>query len=316
METEFKQEWVDKYRPTNLDNYVLDLKIKNKFKDMIRNNNLQHFTLIGAPGSGKTTLAKIMANEFNAETLFIKCATEGTIDILRSKVEPFCQALTLDGKIKLIILDELDAATSTTGNGSSFQMGLRTLIEAHQDDCRFICTANYNKVIPAVLSRCPVIPLHYDKKDLIIFIKNILDNEKILYTKNNLKIFLEESIRFYPDCRKIIKYLQLCCNSGKLVIEKDFIDNDSKIQTVIDIINTLFKNDDILNVRKFYLSKKELLNDYLEIGSILFNYVIDNNLINEDGILKLSDMIYQLNIVVDKEPIFFGMLIAIKKFKK
>ena len=60
------QLWVDKYSPTTLDEYVLDAKIKEKFKSMIKNNALQHMTFIGRPGSGKTTLAKLLCNEVNA----------------------------------------------------------------------------------------------------------------------------------------------------------------------------------------------------------------------------------------------------------
>ena len=208
MEIEnIKTEWVDKYCPKTLKDYVLDPEIKQYFKNMIKNKNLQNFTLIGCPGSGKTTLAKVLANEFNAEVLFIKCATEGGVDVLRSKVEPFCNAMTMDGKIKLVILDELDAATSTSGSGSSFQMGLRTLIESAQEDTRFVCTANYNKIIPAVLSRCPIIPLRFEKKDLLLHVKKILDAEEIKYDRVSLKAFVEEAFRFYPDIRRIIKYL-------------------------------------------------------------------------------------------------------------
>lgn len=62
---------------------------------------------------GKTTLAKILCNEFDAEVLFVKCATEGTVDVLRSKVEPFCNAMSIEGKVKIVVLDELDSSSST-----------------------------------------------------------------------------------------------------------------------------------------------------------------------------------------------------------
>lgn len=310
-----KLEWVDKYCPKVLDEYILDADIKSYFKNMISNNNLQNFTLIGCAGSGKTTLAKVLANEFNAEVLFVKCATEGVVDVLRSKVEPFCNAMTLDGRIKIIILDELDAATSSSGNGSSFQMGLRTLIEAAQDDCRFICTANYNKIIPAVLSRCPIIPLRFDKKDLLIHVKKILDVENIKYDKTSLKAFIEESFRFYPDVRRIIKYLQFCCNTQELVVKMNAIINNEKDDLIAQCVKQIIESEKLLNIRKYYLQYKDKLGDFIEAGSVLFNYVCDNDMITSEGVLKLTDQLYYLNIVVDKEPVFFGMLTTIMKFK-
>ena len=145
-------------------------------------------------------------NEFDAEVLFVPCATDGTLDVLRTKITEFCNAMSFEGKPKIVILDEVDSASQSGQN--NFQMALRTLIEAAQDDTRFMLTCNMKeKVLPAVISRCPIVPLRFDKKDLLFHIKKILDSEKIEYTKESLKAFIEEAFRFYPDCRRIVKYL-------------------------------------------------------------------------------------------------------------
>lgn len=61
------------------------------------------------------------------------------------------------------------------------------------------------------------------------------------------------------------------------------------------------------------MESKDALGDMVEAGSLLFNYVVDNGIVNDPvGILKLTDLLFQLNCVVDKEPTFFGMLMAIK----
>lgn len=196
-------------------------------------------------------------------------------------------------------------------------MALRTLIEAAQDDTRFIATCNFQgKVIPAVLSRCPIIPLKFDKKDLLWHVKKILDAEKIEYTKDSLKAFIEEAFRFYPDCRRIIKYLQFCSSSGKLVVKLNAIVNSEKDDFIEDIVSKALSLPNILDVRKHYLASKDKLADFVEGGSLLFNYVVDNDLVDEDGLLKLADMVFQLNAVIDKEPTFFGMLAAVRKYKK
>ena len=80
---------------------------------MVKSRSLQSFTLLGPPGTGKTTLPKITCSEIDEEVLFLNCATDGRIDVLRSKVEPFCNAMTLDGKPKIVVLDEVDSATSS-----------------------------------------------------------------------------------------------------------------------------------------------------------------------------------------------------------
>lgn len=311
--SQIQEMWVDKYRPKTLENYILNSDIKRYFTSMIQTGKLQNMTFIGTQGSGKTTLAKILSNEFNAETLFIKCATDGTLDVLRTRISEFCNAMSFDGRIKIVILDEVDSASSSGQN--NFQLGLRTLIESAQSDTRFILTANYNKVIPAILSRCPVIPLTFDKKDLLTHVKFILDSEKIEYNKTSLKSFIEDSFQFYPDCRRIINYLQFCCASGSLVVKLNSAANSEKADFIKDIMSMIIENKNILDIRRFYLQNKEKISDYVIAGSDLYNYVIDNGYVDCDGILTLTELLYQLNQVIDKEVGFFGMITAVAKWK-
>ena len=150
-------------------------------------------------------------------------------------------------KIKIIVLDELDSASASGGNG--FQQALRTLIEAAQDDCRFICTGNFiQKIIAPVLSRCPAIPLKFDKKDLLVHVKKILDNEKIKYTRDSIKAFIEEAFQYYPDVRRIINYLQFCCNSGELVVNLNKVAESEKTELLDAIIDKLKTSNKILEV--------------------------------------------------------------------
>ena len=309
-----KELWIDKYKPTTLDEYVLDKDLKQYFKSMISKKTLQNFSMISTPGSGKTTLAKILCNELDAQVLFVPCATDGTVDVLRTKIQDFCNALSMEGKIKIVILDEVDSASA--GGGNNFQQALRTLIEAAQDDTRFLITGNFiQKIIAPLLSRCPVIPLKFDKKDLLLHVKKILDNESIKYTRDSIKAFIEEAFQYYPDCRRIINYLQFCCSSGELVVNLSKVAESEKNELIDAIVDKLKTTNSMLEVRKFYLSEKDKISDYVEFGSILFKHVVDNGIVVDlDGILKMTDLLFQLNTVIDKESGFFGLLTAIAKW--
>lgn len=315
-ENKLSELWVDKYRPKTLDEYVLSEDIKAYFKSMVEKKSLQNFSMIGCPGSGKTTLAKVLVNELNAQVLFVPCATDGTVDVLRTKIQDFCNALSFEGRCKIVILDELDSASS--GSGNNFQQALRTLIEAAQDDTRFIVCGNFlQKIIPPILSRCPVIPLKYDKKDLLIYTKKILDAEKIKYTRESMKAFIEEAFQYYPDCRRIINYLQFCCSSGELVVNLNKVADSEKNEVIASIVKDVASGKNLIEVRKEYLAKKDKINDYVEAGSALYNYVIDNGIVSDlDGILKMTDILFYMNTVIDKEANFFGLVTAVAKWRR
>ena len=310
----FETLWVDKYRPTKLDDYVLSDDLKKYFRSMIENKSLQNFSMVSGPGSGKTTLAKILCNELDAQVLFVPCATDGTVDVLRTKIQDFCNALSMEGKVKVVVLDEVDSASS--GSSNNFQQALRTLIEAAQDDTRFICSANFlQKIIPPLLSRCPIIPLKFDKKDLLAHVKKILDAENIKYDRDSVKAFIEEAFQYYPDVRRIINYLQFCCNSGELVVNLNKVAESEKTELLDAIVDKVKTCNNMIEVRRFYLSEKDKITDYVEFGSALYKHVVDNGVVVDlDGILKMTDLLFQLNTVIDKESGFFGLITAVAKW--
>lgn len=112
----FKKEWVDVHAPEKLDDYVLYPQTKEYFRQMVESGQLVSMTFAGTQGSGKTTLAKVLCREFDADVLFVPCATEGVVDTIRSKIEPFAEAMSLDGKKKIVVLDELDSSSQSGQN--------------------------------------------------------------------------------------------------------------------------------------------------------------------------------------------------------
>lgn len=250
----------------------------------------------------------------NAVKMFIPCAVEGNVATAQGKLREFCDSMPFESRLKIVILDEVDAASAT--QDSSFQKALRNLIEEAQSDCRFLLNCNYvEKVIQPIKSRCPVVNLKFDKKDLLIRLKLILDTEKISYDRDSLKAFIESAFKLYPDIRRIISYLQSSCASGTLVVNEDTINDTEKENLLKELIDKTISASNMIEIRKFYLANKDKISDYVVFSSDVFNYVVDNEIVvDSNGILKLTDILYYMNMVIDKESMFFGLLTAINKW--
>ena len=307
-EFEMNEFWTEEFAPKTIDEMVLTDDIKKHFRNLLESKNRFNLLLAGSPGIGKTTIANIISNTLNATTLFIKCGIEGNVETAKTKLQNFCNAMSIDGRPKVVILDELDSASGTQDN--SFQKILRNII-SDSPDTIFIGTCNYpEKVISPIKSRLGLISLKFTARELLARIQHILDTKKIKYTTDSLKDFVINVIKTnYPDIRRIISILSDCCSSGELIVSSKVTDNDFNKDLVKAIVDKAINTEDILEVRKFYIQSKNKIDDYLKLSSEIFNYVIDNGIIKDRAkILRLSNIIYQLNIVVDKEIQFFNLI--------
>lgn len=307
-EFEMNEFWTEEFAPKTIDEMVLTEDIKNHFRNLLDSKTRFNLLLSGSPGIGKTTIANIISNTLNATTLFVKCGIEGNVETAKTKLQNFCNAMSIDGRPKVVILDELDSASGTQDN--SFQKILRNII-SDSPDTIFIGTCNYpEKVISPIKSRLGLISLKFTARELLARIQHILDTKKIKYTTDSLKEFVINVIKTnYPDIRRIISILSDCCSSGELIVSSKVTDNDFNKDLVKAIVDKAINTEDILEVRKFYIQSKNKIDDYLKLSSEIFNYVIDNGIVKDRAkILRLSNIIYQLNIVVDKEIQFFNLI--------
>ena len=307
-EFEMNEFWTEEFAPKTIDEMVLTEDIKNHFRNLLESKTRFNLLLAGSPGIGKTTIANIISNTLNATTLFVKCGIEGNVETAKSKLQNFCNAMSIDGRPKVVILDELDSASGTQDN--SFQKILRNII-SDSPDTIFIGTCNYpEKVISPIKSRLGLISLKFTARELLARIQHILDTKKIKYTTDSLKEFVINVIKTnYPDIRRIISILSDCCSSGELIVSSKVTDNDHNKDLVKAIVDKAINTEDILEVRKFYIQNKNKIDDYLRLSSEIFNYVMDNGIVKDRAkILRLSNIIYQLNIVVDKEIQFFNLI--------
>ena len=115
--------WVEKYRPTTIEDCVLPKDIKQTFLDIIEKNDIPNLLLSGPAGVGKTTVAKALCEHLNCDYMMINGSDESGIDVLRTKIKNFASTVSLSGGSKIVILDEADYL-----NPQSTQPALRSFL--------------------------------------------------------------------------------------------------------------------------------------------------------------------------------------------
>ena len=100
---QLKNIWVEAYRPAKLADMVLSESLRSFVEECKRKQEIPNLLLVGNPGTGKTTLAKVIINEIlDAQYLYINASEKNGIDEVRSSILTFAQTKSLDGKLKVI----------------------------------------------------------------------------------------------------------------------------------------------------------------------------------------------------------------------
>jgi len=289
--------WVEKYRPSKVEDTILPEKLKSVFTEIVRSGKMPNMLFTGTAGLGKTTLARAICDELGYDYIVINGSEEGNIDTLRGKIKRFASTVSLGGDLKVVILDEADYL-----NPQSTQPALRGFIEEFSDNCRFILTCNFkNRIIEPLHSRCGVYEFNTDKKemqklcaDFFVRLIHILESEGVAFNKD---LIAQLIMKHAPDWRRVINECQRYSIGGQL--ETTVLNND--VSENYDALFKALKDKDFKKMRSWVAQNVDL-----DVSAI-FRHIYDNMYTKVESasipqlVLILADYQYKNAFVADHE---------------
>jgi replication factor C subunit 3/5 len=272
--------WVEKYRPSEFDNIVLDPLNKHILSNIINTSFFPNLLLYGPPGTGKTTTIINLVNSYQTVLnqknkglmIHLNASDERGIDIIRNQINQFVNSKSLFNKgMKFVILDEVDYMTKNA------QQALKYLLQNYSNTVRFCLICNYISRIDEGLQN-EFIKLRFNQlpeNDIIQFLKTIVVRENLSISNNSIKLIQQ---LYKSDIRSMINYMQT--NQDVFTSEYKIINNDTLENIYIKIVNNKSLSDFIEYIRKisidYNILKKRLKDKLLIIMIVIIKRSLKN----------------------------------------
>lgn len=250
--------WVEKYRPTKINDIILSNENKILINNMIQKDMYPNMVFYGSPGTGKTTTILCLIKEYQKihkcknNYIHLNASHQRGIDVIRNEIQQFSMNKNFfNNHKKFVLLDEVDSMTKQAQNH------LYYIIKNTNNNICYILICNYlNKIIDNIRNSLMILCFHNITNKSNVFLKKCIKKENISISKKNLDLLKDNYIH---DLRSIINFLQN-------------YDGDN---------NIFIKNEDLKEIceKKNALNKLKKLNQYYELKHIyqgLFYYMYNH----------------------------------------
>lgn len=277
------QIWTEKYRPQSFDDVIGQEEAVKRIKALVENKNIPHMLLSGQAGTGKTTIALIIAKQLHKENwrqnfLELNASNDRGIDTIRNQVKDFAKTMAIEADSpKIILLDEADALTKEA------QQALRRTMETYSNSCRFLLSCNFSsKIIDPIKSRCAIFKFKpLTKENIEAIIEKIAKQEDLSINKETVNIL-------YSHCSGDVRQLQNILQSCS-VLSKN-INKETMSSFLISV-----ESDELLEVLKLAINKK-----FIESRNKLLDLMLNNGLAGLDIIKQIQREVLNLQIADEK----------------